>query len=794
MKRYFKRAAALLLTLLLLFSLVGCAESVVAPSSQEETASPNAPAAEETEEPAPAEETEEPAPEEDAEEPAPEEDAEEPAPEEDAEEPAPAEEPEEPASEEDAEVPAPEEDAEEPAPEEDAEEPAPGEDAEEPASGEDGEEPDLEEDVPAAALDGKSDSPEVKEGSRPPIRVSTAEELMNAIADNALIKLASGTYDLTEWASALEDPEEWMADHPAVRLEDVYDGLGVVICDVEGLTLRGDGDVEILVQPRYADVLRFERCSDVTLSGLVMGHAPDAGYCSGDVLEFDVCSGIRLQDLELYGCGTYGVNGYECQELRMDGCTIRDCSFGAMCLDGCSGVGLSDCALINCEGFDLLAAHHCAMTFENCLFRGNRGDQELISREGKNAVRFLGCSFGEWESDSAARLIGQVPGLIFDAECAFTRAVPTPVIAESLDQLFTAIASETVIFLEPGEYDLSAWAEKAWGRDNGRNWNRRSDHVLLNEESDGIGIQIDGVNNLTICGASPDDTVLTADTEDGNVLHFYDCENLTLAGMSLVNLCEQDPDSCGNVIALSHAVDTTFFDLELSGASGAALDAWDSKGLVMYDSVLRDCCNYALDMMSCAGSFFFRDSVFTGSREYGMSIFASDDAHVTFQRCTFGSREADSLSGLSNVDTMACVWGNDSVGAMADLQDRLKLVRFDAEALADTQWEGIRLLYPGNGVDYLLPTEEDGIPIFFRLSLRGDGTGELEWMEDGTVPFRWDAESSAFQCEISLENDLYDGLQEGTLWLYADPESDGEELWLELGLEGEYYIWFALSE
>ena len=43
-----------------------------------------------------------------------------------------------------------------------------------------------------------------------------------------------------------------------------------------------------------------------------------------------------------------------------------------------------------------------------------------------------------------------------------------------------------MIFLESGEYDLSAWAEKAWGRDNGRNWNRKSDHVILTGTPSGV--------------------------------------------------------------------------------------------------------------------------------------------------------------------------------------------------------------------------------------------------------------------------------------------------------------------
>ena len=152
MNRNFKRVAAALLSLLLLFSLVGCAESTTALTPQEEPAAQEAPAPEDVaEKPAPEEEPEEPASEEDAEEPAPEKAAEEPAPEEAAEEP---------------EEPAPEEDAEEPAPEEAVEEPAPEEAAEEP-----------EESVPAAALEEDVEITDSKESKRPPVRVKTAEEV-----------------------------------------------------------------------------------------------------------------------------------------------------------------------------------------------------------------------------------------------------------------------------------------------------------------------------------------------------------------------------------------------------------------------------------------------------------------------------------------------------------------------------------------------------------------------------------------------------------------------------------------
>ena len=680
-------------------------------------------------------------------------------------------------------------DAPEAEPEEAPEEAVP-EEAEEPAKEAFSEEPEL---LTEEAEESESEDARIpggKDGGEP-VRVRTAAELMEAVAPGAQIVAEEGIYDLTEWVQSLKNPDQWQREHPFVSVEDMYDGPGVVILDVQDLAIRGEGTVEILSRPRYADVLRFDRCSGVVLEALTLGHTPETGFCAGDVLEFNQCSDVQLSELDLYGCGTYGVNGYRCRDLRLEDCAIHDCSYGAVSVVSCRNVTMANSSLVNCEGYDLVSAYRSSLTFEQCLFRGNSEEEELVSRGGQNAVRFIDCSFGEWESASAERIVGNTPGIVFDADCSFTRRLPAPVTAESLDELFEAVAPGAVILLQSGEYDVSAWAQEAWGSDEGRKWNFGHDHVRLEEADDGIAVMICDAEGLTICGGSSGDTVLTADPLNGDVLHFYDCPDLTLWGLGLAHTDKGDEDYYGNCISLSHADGAVFRDLELSGAPGAGLHAWDSQDIAVYDSVLRDNLNCALDMMSCSGLFCFQNCAFTGSEGEGISIFASDEASVSFDGCSFGRNESENVAGLENVETEDCLWDDGGAADWAAFTGRLKLVRFPAEQVFAVAWEGVRLLSPDMGIDCLLPAEEDGIDIRFGLSLEEGGTGVLNWPEGIDVPFRWRAGGAAFMAELVFDRGNDAEIDRGTLWLYEDPEAEDGGTWMELSIDGVYFIWFA---
>ncbi|MBR5381787.1 MAG: right-handed parallel beta-helix repeat-containing protein, partial [Oscillospiraceae bacterium] len=134
-------------------------------------------------------------------------------------------------------------------------------------------------------------------------------------------------------------------------------------------------DVEIVVEPRYANVLCFIDCSNVAVTDLTAGHT-DTGSCTGSVVLCEDCTDIILANDDLYGCGVNGLEAEDCADIYVYETTIRDCSFGPMELSYCTG------------GF----------TAYNSRFvdSGSFGFYDC----GEADIYFWACEFGEWESNS----------------------------------------------------------------------------------------------------------------------------------------------------------------------------------------------------------------------------------------------------------------------------------------------------------------------------------------------------------------------------------------------------------
>ena len=97
--------------------------------------------------------------------------------------------------------------------------------------------------------------------------------------------------------------------------------------------------------PRYADVLCFENCSNVRLSGLTMGHTEGGSECSGAVVCFNGCSEMSLDGCRLYGCGTLGVDASYVMDLNVKDCEIYECTIGGVVLYGVTDATFENCSI-----------------------------------------------------------------------------------------------------------------------------------------------------------------------------------------------------------------------------------------------------------------------------------------------------------------------------------------------------------------------------------------------------------------------------------------------------------------
>ncbi|PYG87340.1 parallel beta helix pectate lyase-like protein [Ruminiclostridium sufflavum DSM 19573] len=234
-------------------------------------------------------------------------------------------------------------------------------------------------------------------GKRPVVKiqevtVSNADELYNQLGSNKKIKLKPGVYNLSKVKQSIGVKKN-------VYWEDVYDGKELVFSDIENLTLEGLGDkpAEIVVEPRYADVLNFIGCSNISINNIKAGHTIDKGDCDGGVLKIDSSTDINISDSIFYGCGTLGINAVNSENLKFVNSVIEECSYGIMQLDSCKNFMFTDSIFRKCQGFNMIdIISSTDMVFDKCEFSENTVCYDysaFLNSDLSYGVKFLNCKF-----------------------------------------------------------------------------------------------------------------------------------------------------------------------------------------------------------------------------------------------------------------------------------------------------------------------------------------------------------------------------------------------------------------
>ena len=175
------------------------------------------------------------------------------------------------------------------------------------------------------------------------IVVTTVDEFLAAIGPDRTIVLQGETFSLAKAANYGGEAGRYY------RWEECYDGPQLVITGAADLTICAEGTdpaaTTLTATPRYADVLAFMGCDNVTVSGLTLGHTDGPSECAGAVLNFENCVGITVDRCRLYGCGTMGVNASYARDLKVTDTEIYDCSISGAVLYGVRGAAFLDCRI-----------------------------------------------------------------------------------------------------------------------------------------------------------------------------------------------------------------------------------------------------------------------------------------------------------------------------------------------------------------------------------------------------------------------------------------------------------------
>ena len=222
------------------------------------------------------------------------------------------------------------------------------------------------------------------------IKVSSGEEFIKALGNDRTIIVEAEYIDITE---ALGQFPELYCDDYESETRNVFcivetDGPEFHIKGLKNLTIKAGYDVVTFVcQPRYANVISFTDCVDLTLDGITFGHTEE-GYCSQGVLGFYHCSGVEVDYCDLFGCGTEGIMVSSCQGMLFKGTKIRDCSYYIMHLYGSENILFESCQFFRNREYELVNIGDCQnVFFNNCMFANNTGNLFNI----ESPVTFRNC-------------------------------------------------------------------------------------------------------------------------------------------------------------------------------------------------------------------------------------------------------------------------------------------------------------------------------------------------------------------------------------------------------------------
>lgn len=185
--------------------------------------------------------------------------------------------------------------------------------------------------------------PEQKE-----IRVDTVDAFLQAIGPDTAVILEAPLYDLSQAADYGQSGQSYY------YWEETFDGPQLVICNVENFSIRSAENnrdsCTISALPRYADVLTFRNCRDITVSGITAGHTREPGECIGGVLYASVCERITVENCGLFGCGILGLQTDGCKGVTVKNCDIYECSQGGIWMSNTDQVAIDGCTFRDLGG------------------------------------------------------------------------------------------------------------------------------------------------------------------------------------------------------------------------------------------------------------------------------------------------------------------------------------------------------------------------------------------------------------------------------------------------------------
>jgi uncharacterized protein YaiE (UPF0345 family) len=266
-------------------------------------------------------------------------------------------------------------------------------------------------------------SPALAAGAKT-VTVSNSKEFLQALGSDTVIVMKPGIYNLSEWDATVVRGAYGVKLQRGVSWEEVFDGGELTLKGIKNLTIRADdtretmteqytlsemmnnltihaedkGRVKITVTPRYAFVLKFVNCSNITIEKVIAGHE-EGGECVGGVFGFTNSSGINVNEVSMYGSGTEGLHLVDVLDMKVTDSEIYECTYYIMTIIRSRNVAFETCSFRENGGFDMVnIASSDGVSFSGCRFDANTGEGKMFrffdenDEESKN-IKVENCRF-----------------------------------------------------------------------------------------------------------------------------------------------------------------------------------------------------------------------------------------------------------------------------------------------------------------------------------------------------------------------------------------------------------------
>ena len=248
------------------------------------------------------------------------------------------------------------------------------------------------------------------------VTVSSAQELINAIASDTKIIIEEGNYVANAG---------WIGN--------VNYGMrtGIRIENIENLTIEAKGNVEIKLDIGYCPVFEVENSNNISFIGLSLGHDVPQGSCEGegDVISAFDSQNITIDNCDLWGCGIVGIWTQGSGNINVTNTTIRDCENSAVvCYMPTGNMILDNCKVLRnnygvegepsdwdvCFRWSPRAADDVKLTVKNSVIEGNYSgklmdDQYYDKSQPSKKIEFVNCTFNNNAWDKNGEVTTQQP-------------------------------------------------------------------------------------------------------------------------------------------------------------------------------------------------------------------------------------------------------------------------------------------------------------------------------------------------------------------------------------------------